>query len=149
MFRNTQQDHIKKQTLEQLKDNQRTVHAGSSTDAIWKHDTCRRTGKAVGAVNDVQQSVSNFVQNTLHEKILYTHPDGHCLRRPIGKIYGMHPGEVIQYMRKKCKKMIDNDQRLYIEGNESWYEAVRDRPKEWNTIKNNVEVDPHCTLPNT
>ena len=43
-------------------------------------------------------------------------------------------------MREKCKKMIDNDQRLYIEGNES----VRDRPKEWNAIKNNVEVDLHC-----
>jgi hypothetical protein len=32
--------------------------------------------------------------------------------------------------------MIDNDQRLYVEANE----AARDQPKEWNTIKNNVEV---------
>jgi hypothetical protein len=106
------------------------------------HDTCNRTGRPVGAVTDVPDIVRAFVKRTLHGEMLYTHPDGHCLRRSIGKIYGIHPGEVIQHMREKCSDMINNAQFLSMESDEEWYKMVRDRPEQWNNIKNNVEA--HC-----
>lgn len=77
-----------------------SVNCTTAVPCHRTHDTCNRTGRPVGAVTDVPHIVHAFVEHTLHGKILYTHQDGHCLRRSIGKIYDMHPGEVIQHMRE-------------------------------------------------
>ena len=47
--------------------------------------------------------------------------DGHCLRRSLGKLWDMHPGEVIGKMREGARYIQQNAGKLKIESNEEWY----------------------------
>ncbi|HIB76237.1 MAG TPA: hypothetical protein EYO58_01200, partial [Flavobacteriales bacterium] len=106
--------------------------------SIQMHDTCSRTGQPIGKVLHVPQQVEEFINTILQGEIVYSHPDGHCLRRSIAKIYNLHPGVVIQYMRKKCAKLMQAQTYMHCEQNQTWYETVQQRPKEWDALRNNI-----------
>ena len=127
----------KRQDSQPLKLIRRSAHTDSPAIHLRAHDTCPRTGEPVGQVASVPQTVTHFIDSTLQGRVVFAHDDGHCLRRSIGKIYGMQPGSVIQLMRERCGMMIGEKMRLYIESETHWYETVRDRPPEWDDIKNN------------
>ena len=82
--------------------------------------------------------VTRFIEKDLRGRIVTTHPDGHCVRRAIGKIWNLHPGQVIQYLAKKCQKMLDQELTTQWESNVEWYEKTANRLSEWGEIKNNV-----------
>ena len=82
--------------------------------------------------------VTRFIEKYLRGRIVTTHPDGHCIRRATGKIWNLHPGQVIQYLATKCKKMLDQELTTQWERNVEWYEKTANRPSEWGELKNNV-----------
>ena len=98
----------------------------------------KRKGKTTGGVEDVPEYVTKFIESDLRGRIVTTHPDGHCVRRAIGKIWNLHPGQVIQYLATKCQKMLDQEITTQWERNVEWYEKTANRPNEWRELKNNV-----------
>ena len=57
--------------------------------------------KTTGRVEEVPKHTTRFIVNYLRGRIVTTHPDGHCVRRAIGKKWNLHPGQVIQYLATK------------------------------------------------
>ena len=87
---------------------------------------------------DIPNNVTQFIENELKGRIVTTHPDGPCVRRAIGKIWNLHPGQVIKYMGEKCKKLMEQNIMTEWENEVEWYQTMANRPKEWEEIKNNV-----------
>ena len=98
----------------------------------------QKKDKTTGRVEEVPEYVTRFIEKDLRGRIVTTHPDGHCVRRAIGKIWNLHPGQVIQYLAKKCQKMLDQELTTQWERNVEWYKKTANRPSEWGEIKNNV-----------
>jgi hypothetical protein len=64
---------------------------------------------------------------------------GWALRKKSDRvIWNLNPGQVIQYLATKCKKMLDQELTTQWERNAEWYEKTANRPSEWGEIKNNV-----------
>ena len=87
---------------------------------------------------DIPNNITQFIENELKGRIVTTHPDGHCVRRAIGKIWNLHPGQVIEYMGEKCKKLMEQNIMTEWENEVEWYQTMANRPKEGEEIKNNV-----------
>jgi hypothetical protein len=83
----------------------------------------------------VPKYVTRFIENDLRGRIVTTHPDGHCVRRAIGKIWNLHPEQVIQYLATKCQKKMDQGLTTQWERNVEWYEKTAHRPSKWGEIK--------------
>ena len=66
----------------------------------------KKKDKTTGRVEEVPEYVIRFIEKDLRGRIVTTHPDGHCVRRAIGKIWNLHPGQVKQYLAKKCQKNV-------------------------------------------
>ena len=98
----------------------------------------KKKEKTTGRVEEVPEYVTRFIEKDLRGRIVTTHPDGHCVRRAIGKIWNLHPGQVIQYLATKCQKMLDQELTTQWERNVEWYEKTANRPREWGELKNNV-----------
>ena len=56
----------------------------------------------------------------------------------MGKLWDMHPGEVIGKMREGARYIQQNAGKLKIESNEEWYECVINRPSQWDSIQTNT-----------
>ena len=83
--------------------------------------------------------VSQFIENNLRGRKITSHPDGHCVRRAKGKIWNLHPGQVIQYLATKCQNTLDQELTTQRERNVEWYEKTANRPREWGKeIQNSV-----------
>ena len=91
----------------------------------------QKKDKTTGRVEEVPEYVTRFIEKDLRGRIVTTHRDGHCVRRAIGKIWNLHPGQVIQYLAKKCQKMLDQELTTQWESNVEWYEKTANRPSEW------------------
>ena len=69
----------------------------------------KRGGRTTGRVVDIPNNITQFIENEFKGRIVTTHPDGHCVRRAIRKIWNLHPGQVIKYMGEKCKKLMEQN----------------------------------------
>jgi hypothetical protein len=71
--------------------------------------------------------------------------DGHCLRRALGKLWDMQPGQVIRKIRAGGEHFRLHRGKLRIESDDSWYNTICDRPKvRWTThsiIRTRTEVE--------
>ena len=85
----------------------------------------------------ISEKIRAFIQNIQGRKIIVL-GDGHCLRRCIGKLMGLHPGEIVRYMRNKCKQMVDNQEKLLVESDYGWYTNMAYGNRSWDNIANNV-----------
>ncbi len=94
-------------------------------------------GNETGLIGNIPEHIQIFVMRTAKCRVVGVHPDGHCLRRALGKNHNLHPGQIIQYMRKKCDKMIKRKEKMRVESSEEWYETMKNRPVKWNSIKSN------------
>ena len=103
------------------------------TNNINDHDTLPN-GQIAGRIYASNTITSTFIA-TIKGSTTGTRGDGHCLRRSLGKLWGMHPGEVISKMREGARYLQQNEGKLRIESNDEWYERVINRPKEWDDIQ--------------
>ena len=90
----------------------------AKTTNTTKYTTTNKKRNQLGRVEKVPKCVTRFIENGLRGRIVTTPPDGHCLRRAIGKICNLrpgqaiqylHPGQVVQYLAKKCQKILDQE----------------------------------------
>ena len=74
--------------------------------------------KTTGRVEEVPKYVTRFIGNDLRGRTVTTHLDGPCVRRTIGKIWNLHPGQEkykksdrknIQYLAATCQKLLDQE----------------------------------------
>jgi hypothetical protein len=97
-----------------------------------------KTRWTVGTIRNTPEQIQIFILKVIKGKVVGVHPDGHCLRRSIGKNHNLHPGEVIKYMRNKCMKMQQQNKKMKIESDDGWYTKPANRPAEWDKIKSNT-----------
>jgi hypothetical protein len=71
-------------------------------------------------------------------RIISTHPDGHCLRRAIGKVHGLHPGKIVYFMRRKCENMILTNSRMKCRDTVDWYSTFIERAPAFELLQNNI-----------
>ena len=69
--------------------------------------------------------------------------DGHCLRRALGKLWDMQPGQVIQKIREGGEHLRLHHGKLVIESDDNWYKDICNRPSEWDNIQHNKNS--HCS----
>ena len=103
-----------------------------------RHDR-GKNGEPEMAVENVQQHIRNFIHCDIKGKIIWVLGDGHCLRRAIGKVYRISPGEVIEQIRRKCTRMLASKQKMYIESDTEWYKTCVNRPAKWDKIQESVK----------
>lgn len=114
-------------------------HCANKYDDVYSesHNDTER-GRTVGTIRNTPEQIQVFILNVIKCKVVSVHPDGHCLRRSIGKNHNLHPGEVIKYMRNKCRKMQQQNKKMKIESDDGWYTKTANRPAEWDKIKSNT-----------
>ena len=95
----------------------------------------KKKEKTTGRVEEVPKYVTRFIEKDPRGRIVTPHPDGHCVSRVIGKIWNLHPGQVVQYLAKKCQKTLDQELTTQQERNVEWYEKTANRPIEWETMQ--------------
>ena len=61
----------------------------------------KKGGRTTGRVVDIPNNITQFIERELKGRIVTTHPDGHCVRRAIGKIWNLYPGQVKEYEERK------------------------------------------------
>jgi hypothetical protein len=127
---------IKKEICEDNKKNWEDVYSNSYNDTV--------NGNETGLIGNIPEHIQIFVMRTAKCRVVGVHPDGHCLRRALGKNHNLHPGQIIQYMRKKCDKMIKRKEKMRVESSEEWYETTKNRPVKWNNIMTNEPIT--CTV---
>ena len=103
---------------------------------IQAHDTRPGTNTPTGEVIDVTINIECFI-SSIYGRIVYTHPDGHCLRRAMAKIWNLQPGQLVRYLRNKCTKMIKAETYLKCQSDAAWYATVENRPAQWDELVNN------------
>ena len=127
---------IKKKICEENQTNWEDVYSHSRNDTI--------NGNETGLIGNIPEHIQMFILQTAKCRVVGVHPDGHCLRRALGKNHNLHPGQIIQYMRRKCDKLIKRKAKMKVESSDEWYETVKNRPVYWNDIKTNEPVT--CTV---
>ena len=106
------------------------------THTISDHDTLHN-GQIAGRIHASNTILTTFMA-TINGSTAGVRGDGHCLRRSLGKLWDMHPGEVIGKMREGARYIQQNAGKLKIESNEEWYECVINRPSQWDSIQTNT-----------
>ena len=94
----------------------------------------------------ISEKIRAFIQNIQGRKIIVL-GDGHCLRRCIGKLMGLHPGEIVRYMRNKCKQMVDNQEKLLVESDYGWYTNMAYGNRSWDNILPTTFGNSHQSTP--
>ena len=89
------------------------------------------------------QEVVSHIQNTVKGEIVAALGDGHCLRRSLGKITNISPGEVVRKMQQKSREMRENNEKMRIESDSSWYEKAANPETIWLKLETNVK----CSTP--
>ena len=105
------------------------------------HDT--RETQITGLIQDISPFLEHTIENVIKKQITSTIPDGYGLFRALGKNHGIHPGEVITYIKNKCKKMLQTKRNMALESNENWYKQWANKKKEWMELQSNVSS--HCS----
>ena len=111
----------------------RRQHANDTND----HDTLPN-GQIAGRIHASNTTLSTFIA-TLKATTIGVQVDGHCLRRALGKLWNMQPGEVIHKMREGARHLQQNSGKLYIESDGEWYNITKNRPAHWDNIQTNTK----------
>jgi hypothetical protein len=106
------------------------------TNTISDHDTLPN-GQIAGRIHASNTIITTFIA-TINGSTIGVRGDRHCLRRSLGKLWDMHPGEVIRKMREGARHLQQNDGKLKIESSEEWYECTINRPRQWCDIQSNT-----------
>ena len=94
-----------------------TTHINSYN--LDTHDTSGM--QIIGLIQDISPFMEHTIENVIKKQITSAIPDGYCLFRALGKNHGIHPGEVIKYIKNKCKKMLKTKRNMALESNKNWY----------------------------
>ena len=105
------------------------------------HDTMPN-GQAAGRIHATNTELVKFLAD-IRGVINGTLEDGHCLRRALGKLWGMQPGQVIRKIREGGAHLRLHRGKLRIESDDKWYKSICDRPSEWDNIQHNKNS--HCS----
>ena len=73
----------------------------------------------------------------LKATVLYALGDGHCLRRSLGKIENISPGEVVRKMKTYCENVLNTQATLYING-QVWYHQLANPSDHWLQLETSV-----------
>ena len=106
---------IRKQTVE----SKQKLTTQIDLCTLGTHDT--REAHITGLIQEISIQMEHTIENAIKEQITSAIPDGYCLFRALGKNHGIHPGEVIKYIKNKCKKMLKTKRNMALESNENWY----------------------------
>jgi len=90
---------------------------------LGTHDT--REAHITGLIQEISVQMEHTIEHVIKKQITSAIPDGYCLFRALGKDHGMHPGEVIKYMKNKYVKMLETNRKIALESNEIWYKNGR------------------------
>ena len=105
------------------------------------HDTMPN-GQIAGRIHATNTELVKFLAD-IRGVTNGTLEDGHCLRRALGKLWGMQPGQVIRKIREGGEHFRLHRGKLRIESDDSWYKSICDRPSEWDNIQHNKNS--HCS----
>ena len=106
------------------------------TNNISEHDTLPN-GQMSGRIHASNTIITTFLA-TINGRTIWVRGDGHCLRRALGKLWEMQPGEVIQKTREGIRYLQLNAGKLRIESNGDWYKIMINRPEQWDNIQSNT-----------
>ena len=127
---------VKKMIYDNGRKNWEDVYSQSHNDTVNDSET--------GLIENIPKNIQIFILQTAKCRVVGVHPDGHCLRRALGKNHNLHPGQIIQYMRNKCHKMIQQNKKMKVESSEEWYETMKNRSVKWNNIKSTCNEPETC-----
>ena len=99
------------------------------------HDTMPNWQTA-GRMHAINTELIKFLPD-IREMTKGTLEDGHCLRRELGKLWDMQPGQVIRKVREEGEHLRLHQGKLRIECDDGWYESICGRPSEWDNIQHN------------
>ena len=100
------------------------------------HDKDRQ-GRPTLGIPIQDRCLQNHITTYLKATVLYALGDGHCLRRSLGKIENISPGEVVAKMKMYCQNVLDTQTILYIDGQE-WYHRLANPPDHWIKLETSV-----------
>jgi hypothetical protein len=100
------------------------------------HDTLTN-GQAAGKIRATNKTVTSFLAQIKGET-LGTLEDGQCLRRALGKLWNIPPGQVIGKLAEGSEHVVRHKGKLKLESRAEWYNTVQNRPPHWYNIKHNV-----------
>ena len=109
------------------KDKPKKRKLGKRTHNIHDKDRqgCPTLGITIQA-NHLQNHITTYLKAT----VLYALGDGHCLRRSLGKIEIVSPGEVVRKMKTYCENVLNTQATLYKDGH-AWYRRLANPPDHW------------------
>ena len=110
------------------------------TNAANDHDTLPN-GQIAGRIHASNTTLSTFIA-TLKATTIGVQGDGHCLRRALGKLWNMQPGEVIHKMREGARHLQHNSGKLYLESDEEWYNTTANRPANCRMQYKQTQITP-------
>ena len=99
-------------------------------------------GQVAGRIQATNPELVQFLE-TIQGETKGTPEDGHCLRRALGKLWDMQPGQVIQKIREGGEHLRLHHGKLVIESDDDWYKDICNRPSEWDNIQHNKNS--HCS----
>jgi hypothetical protein len=102
------------------------------------HDTLTN-GQAAGRIIATNSSVISFL-GQIKGETLGTLEDGQCLRRALGKLWNIEPGQVIDKLEEGSAHIVRHKGKLKLESKDEWYDTVQNRPAHWHNIKHNVQA---------
>ena len=108
---------------------------------IQDHDTMPN-GQTAGRIHATNTELVKFLAD-IRGVTNGTLEDGHCLRRALGKLWGMQPGQVIRKIREGGEHLRLHRGKPRIESDDKWYKSICDRPSEWDNIQ--LNKNSHCS----
>ena len=106
------------------------------------HDKDRQ-GRSTLGIHIQDERLQNHITTYLKATVLYALGDGHCLRRSLGKIENISPGEVVRKMKTYCENVLNTQTTLYIDEH-VWYHRLANPPDHW--LKLETSVPSHTSI---
>ena len=106
------------------------------------HDKDRQ-GRPTLGIHIQDERLQNHITTYLKATVLYALGDGHCLRRSLGKIENISPGEVVRKMKTYCENVLNTQTTLYIDEH-AWYHRLANPPDHW--LKLETSVPSHTSI---
>ena len=96
-----------------------------------------KSGQVAGRIHATNRQLTRFMAHIKGET-KGTLEDGHCLRRALGKVWGIQPGQVVSELCEGGEHITKHGGKLKKECDNAWYENIQHRPDHWRNIIHNV-----------